>query len=192
MYQLPEVELRWWNPRRSRIERATLPAVTFEARGAPLASAASASVERDLRGIAIAAVLLAAAAFVLRRRLAAARDGVRARLAARADAEPARYRRLRRAIAREDPGIVLRRADEWLAATRARSLDALDRDPELADLARALRALEAQRYGAEATAGPDAAARAELRAAAAAGRRRLARGRGETRSSLGPLNPRVG
>jgi hypothetical protein len=68
-FEIPAVDLDWWNTETSTIETASLPAITVNVIGPPVASPSAAGEKRELQPLRIAAiaVLLAIALWALRR-----------------------------------------------------------------------------------------------------------------------------
>lgn len=147
-YELPAVEIRWWNIAANKEERVTLPAQRFEAQ-AGAAYQAPFSVEQDLRdmgrqvqvripggwlalaaGVALAALACWLGAPWLRRTLARMRAGLRARREQWRASEPYAAMTLRRLLAQPQPRMDALYA--WLrcacgAATLAQGTASLER-----------------------------------------------------------------
>lgn len=141
-YELPGVEIAWWNTRTGTLERTTLPAVTFRVEADPAAAptfeaevdadsaflASTSTPERDLpirelvwllaTGALLSVVVWAARRFgpPIRRRLEDARE-------ARRNSEARRFRDLLRACKRNDPTAALNGLIAWAEALRSHSAE---------------------------------------------------------------------
>lgn len=114
-FEIPAVELDWWNTETATIETASLPAITVNVTGPPVAAAPVVAKKRELHPLRIVtvALLLVLAAWMLRRI-------VRVVIARRAEkkkqvlaSEPHAYAELQQALAAGDARLSYTRLLEW-------------------------------------------------------------------------------
>lgn len=208
-YELPAIQIAWWDLGAKQMRKARLPAVAFSVAPAPARAdeiplppedqaTATPPLEPRIRWstvfswagllvVALAAlawVLPPLARCVLRARARAAESRQR-----RLDSEPAWFARVRRAAARGDAAATYRALLGWAQRFRPTgfgTLGAFLAEADDAELAREIGRLEESLYGAAAPTTAWAGHRLVPRLEA---RRRALRVPAATRVGLGPLNP---
>jgi hypothetical protein len=128
--KLPAMALQWWDPVAAELHRETIPALTLNVVPNPaLRETENANLEPSGKPLAWVCLALVAVlglfGWAAARRFPQLSQPVRRRAQARAQAEPARFKRLQRACRKNDAVLAYNAYLHWIAAEQAPAADLL-------------------------------------------------------------------